>query len=60
MRNFTIFEQNEATIPSFIHKTILKHQDKEIHQILKEEHVIWSVLAHFRKMQELFQELEKD
>ena len=39
-RNFTIFEQNEATIPLFIHKTILKHQKKEIHQVLKEEQVM--------------------
>ena len=30
---FTIFEQNEATIPLFIYKTILKHQEKEIHQV---------------------------
>ena len=34
---FTIFEQNEATIPLFIYKTILKRQEKEIHQ---EEQVI--------------------
>ena len=44
MRNFTIFKKNEATIPLsislFIYKTILKHQEKEIHQVLKEEHVV--------------------
>ena len=39
-RNFTIFDQNEATIPLFIYKTILKHQEKEIHHVLKEEKVM--------------------
>ena len=34
---FTIFEQNKATIPLFIYKTVLNHQEKEIHQVLKEE-----------------------
>ena len=34
------FEQNEATIPLFIYKIILKHQEKEINQVLKEEQVI--------------------
>ena len=29
-------KRNEATIPLFIYKTILKHQEKEIHQVLKE------------------------
>ena len=33
-------EQNEATIPLLIYKTILKHQEKEIHEVLKEEQVI--------------------
>ena len=28
-RYFTIFEQNEATIPLFIYKTILKHQEEK-------------------------------
>ena len=37
MGNFIIFEQNETTIPLFICKTILQHQEKEIHQVLKEE-----------------------
>ena len=39
-RKFTIFEQNEVTIPLFIYKTILKHQEKEIHQVVKEEQVM--------------------
>ena len=30
--NFTIFEQNEVTIPLFIYKVILSHQEIEIHQ----------------------------
>ena len=42
MRNFTIFKQNEATIPLFIYKTILEHQEKEIHHVLKEEQVVCS------------------
>ena len=37
MGNFTIFYQHEATIPLFIYKTILQHQEKEIHQVFKEE-----------------------
>ena len=40
MRNFIVFEQNEATIPLFIYKTILKHLENEIHQVLKEEQVM--------------------
>ena len=36
-RNFTIFDQTEATIPLFIYKAILKHQEKEIHHVFKEE-----------------------
>ena len=40
MRNFTIFEHNEATIPLFIYKTILKHEEEEIHRVLKEEQVM--------------------
>ena len=40
MRNFTIFEQNEATIPLFIYKPILKHHKEEIYQVLKEEQVM--------------------
>ena len=31
--NFTIFEQNKASIPLCIYKTILKHQEREIHQV---------------------------
>ena len=34
------FEQSEATIPLFIYKTILKHQEKEIHQVLKDKQVM--------------------
>ena len=40
MGNFTIFEQNESTIPSFVYKMILKHQANEIHHVLKEEQVM--------------------
>ena len=41
MGNFAIFEQNEATIPLFnMYKTISQHQEKEIHQVLKEEQVM--------------------
>ena len=39
----TIFEQNKVTIPLFICTIILKHQEKGIHQVLKNEQVmIWS------------------
>ena len=38
-KNFTIFEQNEATIPLLIYK-ILQHQEKEIHQVLKQKQVM--------------------
>ena len=33
-------KQGEARIPLFIYKTILKHQEKEIHQVLKKEQVM--------------------
>ena len=39
-RNFTIFKQNEATVPLFIYKTMLKHQEKEINRVLKEKQVM--------------------
>ena len=40
MGNFTFFEQNEATIPLFIYKVILRHQEKEINYGLKEGQVM--------------------
>ena len=38
--NFSIFERNEATNKAFcfIYKIILKHQEKEIDQVLTEEY----------------------
>ena len=38
--NFTIFEQSEATIPLFIYKVILRHQEKEINHGLKEKQLM--------------------
>ena len=44
--NFTIFEQNEATIALLIYKIILKHQENEINQVLKEEQVRdWAIIS---------------
>ena len=34
---FTVFGQNHATIPLVVYKVILKHQEKDINQFLKEE-----------------------
>ena len=49
MRNFSIFEQNEATIPIFIYKTIFKHQEKELRHVLNlKRNKLWSVPAHFK------------
>ena len=38
--SFFFFYQNKAPIYLFIHKTILQHQENEIHQVLKEEKVM--------------------
>ena len=38
MGNITTFEQDEATINLLIYK--LKHEEKEIHQVLKKEQVM--------------------
>ena len=59
--NFTILEQNDATIPLFIYKTILKNQEKKIKQVFKEGHVMVCSSAPIleAKMGELFRELEK-
>ena len=47
-RNFGVFGQSHFTIPLLIYKVILKHQESEINQFLKEGQILFFVASDDR------------
>ena len=45
MRILTFFDENRATTPLLVYKITVKHQEKEINQLLKEQIMLYSRLT---------------